>query len=76
MMRPLCVDDIDTVFRRAIAAGAKEIRPVRDQFYGDRSGTLADPFGHKWSIATHNEDVSAEERNRRKGTGQFRPEAL
>jgi PhnB protein len=47
------VEDVDARFARAIAAGAKEVRPVKDQFYGDRSGTLTDPFGHQWTIATH-----------------------
>jgi PhnB protein len=61
----LYVEDVDARFQRAIAAGAKEIRPVKDQFYGDRSGTLEDPFGHKWSIATHKEDVSTDEIRRR-----------
>ena len=46
------------MFSRAIDAGAKVSRPVVDQFYGDRSGTVADPFGHAWTIATHKEDVS------------------
>jgi PhnB protein len=46
-----------------VAAGAKERRPVRDQFYGDRSGTLEDPFGHVWHIATHKEDLSPDELN-------------
>jgi PhnB protein len=59
------VEDCDTVFNRAIAAGGKEQRPVKDQFYGDRSGTLEDPFGHVWHVATHKEDVSAEEMERR-----------
>jgi PhnB protein len=59
------VDDVDTVFAQAIAAGGKEQRPVKDQFYGDRSGTLEDPFGHVWHVATHKEDVSAEEMERR-----------
>ena len=57
--------DVDAMFRRAIAAGAKELRPVADQFYGDRTGVLEDPFGHVWSIATHVEDVSDEEIRRR-----------
>ena len=61
------VDDVDTVFGQAIAAGGREQRPVKDQFYGDRSGTLEDPFGHVWHIATHKEDVSAEEMERRAG---------
>ena len=50
---------------RATAAGAQVLRPVQDQFYGDRSGTVLDPFGHKWTIATHKEDVSPEEIERR-----------
>ncbi len=57
----LYVDDVDTVFPRALSAGAKEVKPVQDQFYGDRSGTLTDPFGHLWTIATHKRDVSSEE---------------
>jgi len=57
--------DVDTVFARALAAGATEERAVVDQFYGDRSGTLRDPFGHCWMIATHVEDVSPEEMRRR-----------
>ena len=57
--------DVDAMFARAIAAGAKEKRPVADQFYGDRTGVLEDPFGHVWSIATHVEDVSDEEIRRR-----------
>jgi PhnB protein len=61
----LYVEDVDAQFRQAIAAGAKEIRPVADQFYGDRSGVLEDPFGHVWSLATHKEDVSHEEMQRR-----------
>ena len=51
------VDDVDATFRRAIEAGASESRAVQDQFYGDRSGNLTDPFGHRWTIATHIEDV-------------------
>jgi len=61
----LYVDDVDTLFPQAIAAGAKELRPVVDQFYGDRSGTLVDPFGHVWTIATHKEDLSMEEMQKR-----------
>jgi PhnB protein len=61
----LYVPDVDARFRQALAAGAKEMRPVKDQFYGDRSGTLTDPFGHVWTIATHKEDVSLEEVHRR-----------
>ena len=61
----LYVEKVDEVFHRAIAAGAKEIRPLQNQFYGDRSGTVEDPFGHKWTIATHVEDVTPEEIERR-----------
>jgi len=61
----LYVQDVDATFARAVAAGAAVRRPVADQFYGDRVGTLADPFGHVWSIATHREDVSIEEAKRR-----------
>jgi PhnB protein len=57
----LYVEDVDAVVNRAIAAGAKAVMPVTDQFWGDRMGTVIDPFGHKWSIATHIEDVSPEE---------------
>lgn len=61
----LYVDDVDTIFRRAIDAGAKQLLAVQDQFYGDRSGAVTDPFGHVWYIATHVEDVSPEEIRRR-----------
>jgi PhnB protein len=61
----LYVEDVDSVAKQAIAAGAKEVRPVVDQFYGDRSGTFQDPFGHIWTIGTHKEDVSPEEMQRR-----------
>jgi PhnB protein len=61
----LYVEEVDARFRQALAAGAKETRPVQDQFYGDRSGTLVDPFGHVWTLATHKEDVSLEEVRRR-----------
>ncbi len=61
----LYVDDVDGAFKRAVEAGARTQQPVQDQFYGDRSGTLIDPFGHMWTIATHVEDVSpAEMRDR------------
>jgi PhnB protein len=59
------LDDVDSAFSRAIEAGATETRPVQDQFYGDRSGTLTDPFGHQWTLATHVEDVSPDEMHRR-----------
>jgi PhnB protein len=61
----LYVPDVDARFAQAVAAGAKEVRPLKDQFYGDRSGSVADPFGHIWHIATHKEDVSHEEMQRR-----------
>lgn len=61
----LYVPDVDALAARAIAAGAKLLIPVADQFYGDRSGRLADPFGHVWIIATHKEDVSPEEIQKR-----------
>lgn len=61
----LYVEDVDKVFSRAVAAGAKAQRPVENQFYGDRAGTLEDPFGHVWTIATHVEDVPPEEMKRR-----------
>jgi len=59
------VPDVDAAFARALAAGATRVRPVEDQFYGDRSGTLSDPFGYQWTLATHIEEVSAEEAQRR-----------
>jgi len=59
------VEDVDSVYNQAIDAGATEVKPLQDQFYGDRSGTLTDPFGHVWTIATHKEDVTMEEMNRR-----------
>jgi PhnB protein len=61
----LYVDDVDSLARRAVAAGAKILIPVADQFYGDRSGRLADPFGHIWIVGTHKEDVSPGELKRR-----------
>jgi PhnB protein len=61
----LYVEDVDALAKQAVAAGAKELRPVVNQFYGDRSGTYADPFGHVWTIATHIEDVSPEEMMKR-----------
>lgn len=61
----LYVESVDQVFDRAIKAGAKSREPVKDQFYGDRTGTLTDPFGHWWTVATHIEDVSEEEMQRR-----------
>ena len=61
----LYLEDVDAVYARAVRAGAKPLRPVANQFYGDRSGTLEDPFGHVWTIATHVEDVPPEELKRR-----------
>jgi PhnB protein len=57
--------DVDERFKLALANGAKEKRPIQNQFYGDRSGTIVDPFGHNWTLATHIEDVAPEEMNRR-----------
>ena len=61
----LYVEDVDALAARAIAAGAKVMRPVQDQFYGDRSGTFIDPFGHVWTISTHKEDIPPDEMSRR-----------
>ncbi|HKT50476.1 MAG TPA: VOC family protein [Candidatus Angelobacter sp.] len=61
----LYVDDADATFNKAVSRGAKVNKPLADQFYGDRSGTVTDPFGHKWTIATHVEDVSPDEIERR-----------
>jgi len=65
MMLHVYVEDADRVFEQAIGAGAKALRPVEDQFYGDRSGRFEDPFGHRWDVATHVEDVPAEEMEKR-----------
>ncbi|MEV4194794.1 VOC family protein [Streptomyces toxytricini] len=59
------VEDVDAVFAAAIARGARELRPVRDEFYGDRTGQIEDPYGHRWSLASHVEDVPEEEMERR-----------
>ena len=61
----LYLQDCDSVVAKAVSLGAKVAKPVQDQFYGDRSGTILDPFGHKWTIATHKEDVSPEEMQKR-----------
>lgn len=61
----LYVEDVDAFFKQALAAGGQEERPVKDQFYGDRAGTLRDPFGHRWTIATNKEEVPPEEMQRR-----------
>ena len=72
------VPDVNTAFPKAIAAGAKELKPLQDQFWGDRMGTLTDPFGHQWSLATHVQDVAPEEMEQRmkefsKGQKQTEP---
>jgi PhnB protein len=59
------VEDVDSAFDQAVKAGATAKRPVEDQFYGDRAGTLLDPFGYQWSLMTHKEDVSMEEMQNR-----------
>ena len=61
----LYVEDVDAFVTKALEAGAKERQPVMDQFYGDRSGQLEDPFGHLWWVATHKEDVSPDEMQKR-----------
>ena len=61
----LYVKDVDAAFQRAVDAGAKMLRPVQDQFYGDRSGSFVDPFGHEWTLSTHQEDVSSAEMKKR-----------
>jgi PhnB protein len=62
------VENVDAVIQKAIENGAKMLRPIKNQFYGDRSGSLLDPFGHMWSVATHVEDVSPEELHTRMKT--------
>jgi PhnB protein len=59
------VEDVDKIYPQAIAAGGVELKPLQDQFYGDRSGTLKDPFGHIWTVGTHKEDVTPEEMDKR-----------
>jgi PhnB protein len=61
----LYVEDVDAFANQAVAAGTKVVRAVKDQFYGDRSGSFEDPFGHQWHIATHVEDVAPEEMHKR-----------
>ena len=61
----LYVENVDAVAAQAVAAGATVKRPVADQFYGDRMGTLEDPFGHTWHVTTHIEDVPPDELDRR-----------
>ena len=59
------VEDVDQVYDRAVKGGARAVQPVADQFYGDRSGQFEDPFGHRWNVASHVEDVDPEEMARR-----------
>jgi PhnB protein len=61
----LYVEDVDATFKQAVAAGARVQRPVEDKFYGDRSGSVTDPFGHVWHLSTHKEDLTPEELKRR-----------
>ena len=61
----LYVENVDAVFKRGLDAGGKQVRPVENQFYGDRMGSLEDPFGHIWSVGTHVEDVTPAEMERR-----------
>lgn len=63
------VEDVDSVVDRAVKAGAKMLRPVEEKFYGDRAGQFEDPFGHRWSVATHVEDMSPEEMAKRAAEG-------
>lgn len=59
------VDNVDEIYSQSVAAGAKSVTPVEDQFYGDRTGTIEDPYGHRWFLATHKEDLTPEELNKR-----------
>ena len=59
------VENVDKIYNQAVKSGGEEVKPLQDQFYGDRSGTLKDPFGHVWTVATHKEDVSPEEMDKR-----------
>jgi PhnB protein len=65
VMISIYVEDVDAVFAKALEAGATQTRAPEDQFYGDRSGQFEDPFGHRWGVATHVEDISAEEMSER-----------
>lgn len=69
-------DDVDSAFKKAIEAGGTEAMPVTNQFWGDRMGTLTDPFGHKWSIATHVEDVPQDEYAERMAASQRQAETV
>ncbi len=70
------VENVDSLFDQAVRAGAKVLRPVRDQFYGDRAGSLEDPFGHKWHLATHVENVSPDEMMKRMEVASREAEAV
>ncbi len=61
----LCIPDVDAVVARAVGAGAKLQRPIEDKFYGDRMGSIEDPFGHVWHVSTHVEDIAPDELQRR-----------
>ncbi len=61
----LYIENVDEVYQRCLSLGAKELQPLQNQFYGDRSGTFVDPFGHVWTVATHVEDVPPDELERR-----------
>jgi PhnB protein len=67
------VEDVDARFAQAVAAGAAIQRPLKDQFYGDRSGTVVDPFGHVWNLATHKEDVPPELMKQRMAESMKKP---
>lgn len=68
----LYVADVDATVQAAVAAGAKVLQPVEDKFYGDRSGTIEDPFGHRWHVSTHIEDVPPDEMERRAAAAMAR----
>ncbi len=69
----LYVEDVDAMAVQAVAAGAKLLHPVKDQFYGDRSGTFTDPYGHLWTVSTHKEDVPPEEMHKRMEAAMKKP---
>jgi PhnB protein len=66
VMMHLYVEDVDATFPKAVAAGAMVTRPLKDEFYGDRAGQVEDPFGHKWHVSTHKEDLTIEEIDKRR----------
>ena len=69
----LYVENVDDVVAQALSAGAKLTRPVQDQFYGDRLGTVTDPYGHVWHVSTHKEDLSPEELQKRAAAAAQQP---